>query len=184
MKEYVNSNDFTPTYEVNRNFLKKLFPLIPKVEKANTNNLFENVILQVNAAGKLQELNTNKPWSNDLDDIEIADGTKYKVKAEGVWKDNHVTAWYGKNMTIEVNCPKGILGSFFVYFNDWNNQGREGILEFEGRKVKLERHDGEAGIWVRFHVMREDSNDGRLILKSKLLNGGNLMIDKIILNKE
>ncbi|WP_223551660.1 glycoside hydrolase family 2 TIM barrel-domain containing protein [Aestuariivivens sp. NBU2969] len=184
LTEYVNSNDFVPTYEVDRNFLKHLFPFIPKVENVNTNSDFENTILQVNAAGRLEELNTNKPWSNDLDDIEIANGTKYKVKAEGVWKDNQVTAWHGKNMTIEVNCPDGILGSFYVKFNDWNNQGREGFLEFEGRKLKLDKHEGKTGKWVKFHVMREDSNDGKIILKTNASKGGNLMIEEIILVKE
>ena len=87
-------------------------------------------------------------------------------------------------MTIEVSCPNGILGSFYVLFNDWNNKGREGYLEFEGRKVQLGEHSGEEGKWAKFHVMREDSNDGKLVLKTKMTKGGNLMISQIILVKE
>ncbi len=83
-----------------------------------------------------------------------------------------------------MECPQGILGTFYVQFNDWNKKGREGFLEFEGRKVKLGSHQGKDGKWVKFHVMREDSNDGKLILKTKVTNGGNLMISQIVLDKE
>lgn len=39
-------------------------------------------------------------------------------------------------------------------------------------------------IWVKFHVMCEDSNDGKLLLKTKVETGGNLMITKVVLIKE
>ena len=76
------------------------------------------------------------------------------------------------------------MGSFYVLFDDLNNKGREGILEFEGRKVRLGLHNEKGGRWIKFRVMREDSNDGKLILKTKALKGGNLMISKIALQKE
>jgi beta-galactosidase len=81
-----------------------------------------------------------------------------------------------------INCPEGILGALYVHFHDWNNNQRSGILEFEGRKTKLGKHDGN-GQWVKFHVMREDSNDGRLILKTTASSGPNLMISQIVLVK-
>ena len=71
-----------------------------------------------------------------------------------------------------------------MQFNDWNHKGREGYLEFEGRKLKLGKHDGKEGKWVKFHVMREDSNDGKIILKAHVSKGGNLMISEIVLLKE
>ncbi|WP_341215226.1 glycoside hydrolase family 2 TIM barrel-domain containing protein, partial [uncultured Wocania sp.] len=182
--EYMKTADFAPSQEVNAGFLKNLFPLIPKVENVNADSAFKNVILQVDAGGNLQEQNVSKRWSKDLDVVEVSKDTKYKVKASGVWKDSNVTAWHGENMTIEVNCPDGILGTFYVQFNDWNNQEREGFLEFEGRKLKLDAHQGKEGKWVKFHVMREDSNDGKIVLKTNVSKGGNLMISKIVLSKE
>ena len=50
--------------------------------------------------------------------------------------------------------------------------------------VGVAPHAGNEGKWVKFHVMREDSNDGKLILKTKMAKGGNLMITKIVLSKE
>ncbi|WP_034043693.1 glycoside hydrolase family 2 [Wocania ichthyoenteri] len=184
LTEYMKTNSFAPTQKVDLVFLRNLFPLIPRAEKVSTNSDFKNAILNVNAGEKLLENETSKPWSNELDEIIVSEKTKYKVKAEGVWKDNNVTAWHGENMTIEISCPSGILGSFYVQFNDWNNKEREGFLEFEGRKLKLGKHDGKEGKWVKFHVMREDSNDGKLILKTNASKGGNLMISKIVLSKE
>ena len=36
------------------------------------------------------------------------------------WKDKNTTAWFGQTITVEVECPNGILGAFYVQFNDWN----------------------------------------------------------------
>ena len=183
--EYMNSSDFDPGYEVKKMFLKQLFPLIPKIEQINTYGNLKNIILQVNAGENLEDKGINTPWTENLDSVVVANqGSKYKVKVDGVWRSDYVTAWHGQKMTIDVDCPNGILGSFYVCFNDSNNKGREGYLEFEGRKVLLGEHSGEEGKWVKFNVMREDSNDGKLVLKTKMTKGGNLMISQIILVKE
>jgi len=146
---------------------------------------FKNALLQVDAAGNIKDSEINNPWKADADKIITAkEGVKYKVIADGIWKDKNVTAWHGDKMTIEMECPQGMLGTFYVQFNDWNKKGREGFLEFEGRKVKLGRHEGLEGKWIKFHVMREDSNDGKLVLKTQMTKGGNLMISQIVLVKE
>ncbi len=182
---YMNTDSFKPTQEVPEHYLKSLFPLIPQATVVSSKGIFENAILQVNAGENLQKLEVGTPWKKELDNIVVSqEGTKYKVKAEGVWKDKVTTAWFGDKMEIEVNCPNGILGTFYVQFNDWNKKGREGLLEFEGRKVKLSPHTGDEGKWVKFHVMREDSNDGKLKFKATMTQGGNLMISKIVLVKD
>ena len=71
----------------------------------------------------------------------------------------------------------------YVHFHDWNTNERAGMLDFEGRRVKLTKHDGE-GQWIKFHVMREDSNDGKLIMKANATSGPNLMITKGVLVTE
>lgn len=183
--EYMNSSDFAPGYEVENMFLKQLFPVIPKIEQINTNGDFKNTILHINAGENLKDKHINRPWTENLDSIVVANqGSKYKVKVDGVWRSDYVTAWHGQKMIIEVDCPNGILGNFYVCFNDSNNKGREGYLEFEGRKVLLGEHSGGEGKWVKFHIMREDSNDGKLVLKTKMTKGGNLMISQIVLVKE
>jgi len=183
--KYTNSSDFNPSFNVDEKFIKELLPVIPTVEKVNVKGGFKNVILKVNSAENITEKDIDISWDKSQDNVEVSEkGTSYRLWTKASWKDDNVSAWVGDNTAIEIQCPKGILGSFYVKFNDWNNKGREGILEFEGRKVVLGPHNEKGGKWVKFHVMREDSNDGRLILKTKVTNGGNLMIDEIVLTTE
>ena len=181
--EYMSSDNFQPQQNINIEWLKQLLPVIPMAKKANIPEEFKNAILYVNAAKNVEKLNISMAWNPVLDEVKLAENTTYKVKAEGVWKDDKGAAWHGKEIQIQINCPEGMLGSFYVHFHDWNKNGRTGILNFEGRKVKLEMHDGD-GQWVKFHVMREDSNDGKLILNTKAITSPNLMITKIVLIKE
>ena len=182
---YMDSTEFKPGQVVNEAYLKDLFPMIPDAQNISASEGFQNVLLQVDAGTNLIDLNKSKKWGPMADKVtKTTKGVKYKVHAEGVWKDKNVTAWHGRNMTIEMECPQGILGTFYVQFNDWNKQNRKGVLEFEGRKVKLGNHQEQEGKWIKFHVMREDSNDGKLILKTKVTQGGNLMISQIVLTKE
>ena len=62
---------------------------------------FKNTILMVNAGKNIKEKEVSKPWSKSIDEILIAkEASKYNVKAERVWKDNHISAWQGKNITV------------------------------------------------------------------------------------
>ncbi|MBI9063255.1 MAG: hypothetical protein JEZ14_14840 [Marinilabiliaceae bacterium] len=180
---YLSSSDFDPQYPVDFNWVKKTFPSIPQAEKADIPEEFKGAILYVNAAAKLTEKNKNITWTPELDELKVADKTSYQLKAAGVWKDDTGVAWHGKKMQLQINCPDGILGSLYVHFHDWDHNKRGGLLEFEGRKMKLGKHDKD-GQWVKFHVMREDSNDGKLILKTNAQSGPNLMITKVVLVKE
>ncbi|MBJ6367137.1 sugar-binding domain-containing protein [Snuella sedimenti] len=184
LKAYMESDAFAPETPINLTSLKKMFPLIPKVENVNVDGDFENAILQVKAAERLQIENENIPWKKENDKILVEEAVQYTVKGDGTWKDAKGAAWQGKEMTLTLKCPEGMLGSFYVLFDDWNNQGREGFVEFERRKVQLGSHNAKGGKWVKFHVMREDSNDGKLILKAKASKGNNLMIREIVLEKE
>lgn len=180
---YMNSSTFAPQQQVNYEWLEERLPYIPKATKADVPNEFNNAILYIQAAGKLNKENESLPWNQSWDDIKVAAKTSYQLKADGVWKDDKGSAWHGQELNLTINCPDGILGTLYVHFHDWDRLNRTGLLEFEGRKVKLDKHKGD-GQWVKFHVMREDSNDGQLILKSHALTGPNLMITKVVLVKE
>ncbi|WP_215224058.1 glycoside hydrolase family 2 TIM barrel-domain containing protein [Echinicola shivajiensis] len=183
--EYMNSVDFAPSTQVDKPFLSALFPKIPIAKEDQTDGQYNNIILRVNAGEKAKQKNTSLPWNSNSDQvIKIGENIGYKVKADGIWKDDRGSAWHGKEITLEIKVPDGILGSFYVLFDDWNKQGREGLLTFEGRKVRLGKHHEDGGKWIKFHVMREDSNDGKIILNAKVTNGGNLMIREIVLDQE
>ncbi len=181
--EYMKSDKFQPQHAAEFQWLQQLLPVIPQALTTEIPEEFTNAILYINAAGKLNESDKSIAWSKDLDEIKLSEETSYQLKSGSVWKDEHVSAWHGGNMTLQINCPEGILGDFYVRFSDSNNKGRTGILDFEGRKSELGTHRGN-GVWVKFHVMREDSNDGKLILKTKTKTGGNLMITDVVLVKK
>ncbi len=181
--KYMNSQAFAPNQQVPMEWLENKLPFIPKATKADVSNEFNDAILYVQAAAKLKQMNESRPWNKTFDDVKESEKTSYQVLADGVWKDEKGAAWHGQEMTLKINCPDGILGTLYVHFHDWDKLKRTGLLEFEGRKVKLDRHMGD-GQWIKFHVMREDSNDGQLILKTQALTGPNLMITKVALIDE
>ena len=61
------------------------------------------------------------------------------------------------------------------------------IVRYQGLDARAPRtcqselgsHEEEAGKWVKIFVMREDTNDGEIVLKTKATQGGNLMISEI-----
>ena len=181
--KYMQSADFNPQQKIEKTYLQQLFQTIPKVKNSEVPESFKNAIFMVEAAANLTEKEQSKSWNADLDNVIISEKVNYHLKSDGVWKDNSGTAWHGKEMEITLDCPEGMLGTLWVHFHDWNNNNRAGLLNFEGRKMKLGKHSGE-GQWVNFHVMREDSNDGKLRLKTTATSGPNLMITKIVLTQE
>ena len=181
--KYMNSAYFNPSQIVSDNWLKKTFKLIPEVEKAVLPKEFDNAILYVDAAVNLQVEKQNIPWKKEFDKIQIAENVTYEVSSIKCWKDGEHSIWAGSEMEIQINCPEGMLGTLLVSFNDYNNMGRSGFINFEGRESKIGTHSGDEFL-VKFHVMREDSNDGKLILKTQIDTGGNLMINSIVLIKE
>ena len=119
-------------------------------------------------------------WNKTLDQILAkADKCDYSVVCTDVWKDEDGTAWTGVEMTVMLKTPNGLIGDLFVKFVDTNKQNRQGSIWFEGREMKLGKHDESQGKWVKIFVMREDTNDGEIVLKTKATQGGNLMISEI-----
>lgn len=176
---YMISGFFDPKYEADPTWLRDLLPVIPPAEVAELPKGFEKALLYVDAAGKLQTEGRNAGWNGAVDDVRISNGTSYEVQSSGTWRKDRFTGWYGEQMQVNMECPEGFLGSVLVQFHDLDQSGRTGILEFEGRKVKLGHHGG--GQWVRFHVMREDSKDGRLIMRSQTRTGPGLVITQLVL---
>ncbi len=181
--KYMNSVYFNPSQIISDNWLKKTFKRIPEVEKAVIPKEFDNTILYVDAAANLQVEKQSTQWKKEFDKIQIAENATYVVSSSECWKDGEHSTWAGSEMEIQINCPEGMLGTLLVSFSDYNNTKRSGLINFEGRESKIGTHSGDE-FWVKFHVMREDSNDGKLILKTKAETGGNLMINSIILLNE
>lgn len=175
---YMNQSNFNPNYDMAADELKKLLyfvkPVVSQVPKG-----FEKAMLYVQCGAKMRSLGSDK-WDASLDAVLVkADNCGYQVVCDDVWKDEKGTAWTGQEITLTIQTPNGVIGDLYVRFADTNKQKREGTLWFEGREMSLTDIDPESGKWVKIFVMREDTNDGAVVLKTKATHGGNLMISEI-----
>ena len=179
---YMNSQEFNPEQEITIADCRTRFSFVEPV-KSEAPKEFAQSILYIKCASKQKEINQDVSWSKLNDAFEVKKGTDYIVTCDGTWKDEQGAAWQGKDIRLEVKCPAGVIGSLYVFFHDWSDDGRKGLINFEGRDYKLNEHNGK-GQWVKLHVMREDSNDGVIVLKAKATSGPNLMISQVAFVEE
>lgn len=175
---YMNTADFNPTVEIPEVELNKMLYFIPQVVSQAPKG-FENALLYVKCGALMTDFGS-KVWQKQVDQVLTkSKNCNYSVTCTDVWKDEKGTAWTGDEITVKIETPKGLIGNLFVRFVDTNKQNRQGTVWFEGREMKLDKHMEEAGKWVKIFVMREDTNDGEIVLKTKVSQGGNLMISEI-----
>lgn len=177
--EYVSSSRFQPSFQRDVLSLRKMFTYTEPL-KSVVPAEFSKAVLYVEAGKMITKLSQDNEWSKSIDQSEHKRGVSYNVKADGVWKDEISSAWHGSEVKVDINVPGGMIGSLYVYFHDWNNNGRDGNIVFEGRKYTIGPHV-DRGKWVKLHVMREDTNDGVIQLHVKSTKGPNIMISKIAL---
>lgn len=175
--DYAASERFRPGGTLEAAVLDKLFEN-PELKLPPLPERFAKADLYVNAAGKLPVSGQDLPWSKDFDHImRQAEGVDYEVKTDGDWRDAQGTAWHGRRTEVMIKPRAGVPGTLHVRFHDWNRLGRTGTVSFEGKTKKLEAH--VEGVWLDFPVIREDTNDSRLILTAETGSGPNLMITDI-----
>lgn len=179
--EYMEQSNFNPYYTLQEEEALQLFDYTPKAETVVPDE-FKDALLYV-ACGENMETTGGVPWKKALDKVEMMDNhIDYTVICDNVWRDEKGVAWTGKEITVELNTPNGIIGNLYVQFEDWNNQNRAGIVSVEGREFLLDELKGESR-WVKLFVMREDTNKGKISFKAKATQGGNLMIGKFVFVK-
>lgn len=168
---YMKSDSFAPKYEVDGSGLSKMFKYIEPV-KAETPEKFADAAMYIEAGSFADSLAKN--WSSGLDKSILKKGYKYKTKAK-VEK----SAWTGENLEVDFEVSQGISGSLYILLKEGEKNKEDAIFEFEGRDYLVSKglKDGE---WIKLNVMREDSNDGKLLLKSN----DKLKISKIVLTEE
>lgn len=176
--KYMNTAGFDPQHEIPEAALTKMLYLIPQLASQAPAG-FADAWLYVKCGAFMTD-NGSKPWSHQLDQVftKSSDCT-YQVNCTDVWKDEKGTAWTGNEITVRIKTPRGVIGNLYVKFVDTNQQQRQGTVWFEGREMKLGKHPEEEGKWVKIFVMREDTNDGEIVLKTRVTQGGNLMISEL-----
>lgn len=180
--QYMEQSNFNPVYNLSPDVARELLAFTASAETAVPKG-FEDAMLYISSGA---ESNTDgaTPWQKSLDKIvRMEKGIDYSVTCDNVWRDDKGTAWTGREITVELKTPNGIIGDLYVKFEDWNNQNRAGILMVEGREFNLDELKGNSR-WVKLLVMREDTNKGKVTFKAKVTKGGNLMISGLALVKQ
>ncbi|MGL4851066.1 MAG: sugar-binding domain-containing protein [Phocaeicola sp.] len=138
---YMESEDFQPTYELDRGSLQKMFRYVEPL-KSSAPVGFENSLLYVERERESQ--------------AELKKGVTYHLK-EG---------WSGEEVDLQITPPAGMIGSLHVCFDSVDKKAGVVKIYFEGRDYELKQNkEGES--WVTLHVMREDSNDKLLKFRAK-----------------
>jgi hypothetical protein len=172
--DFAASEQFAPVLPMEMAALDRLFA-DPAARAGEVPARFAGADLYVQAAARLDAEGESHPWRMAEDAVlRQVEGVGYSVKADGVWRDESGSAWHGRQLTVTVQARAGVPGRFFVRFHDWNRNSRTGKVTFEGKEQVLPAHVD--GVWLEFPVIREDTNDGQLVLRCEALTGPNLMI--------
>lgn len=179
---YADSDAFQPTQTLPIEWLKKNFTAREKASVSSKSPVGSgNAALWVQVADKATTTEKDLPYAPALDVVKARDdGYGYTLAGAGAWKDEGGAFAFGKNLELAIDLPKGVEGTLYVRFNDWNNNGRAGQLVFENRDYDLGKHTGKEGTWVELKTMREDALDNRLQLKAAPSQGPNLQLDEFI----
>ncbi|RED23866.1 glycosyl hydrolase family 2 [Flavobacterium cutihirudinis] len=181
--KYVSSSDFNPTSTVELSLLQSTFPLIKEAQsKVPVPEEFANALLYVKAGINVPKETGEYPWKKEMDVSVLKRKMQYNFKNNenpSIWRWDDKAAWFAKEIEIEINVPQGVIGDLYVHFSDWNKENREAKILLEGRESVTGVLD-QKGKWVKLFVMREDTNDGKLILRTNSLAGSNVMIDQLI----
>jgi hypothetical protein len=180
LTQYAASDRFMPAQAFSVDLLRKLFRSSGESQAALPGE-FANAAFHMVAAGNLTTHGA-APADPGLNRVLLAkDGYKLaSMQADGCWKDETCTSWFGKHTGFKLQVPSGISGTLCVRFTDHNSNGRTGKITFEGRESRLEAHAGADGHWVKIDILREDSLDSTLAFAAETLTGPNLMITNIV----
>jgi hypothetical protein len=172
--DYAASDKFAPELAMELSALDRLFAG-PAARVGDVPARFAGADLYVRAAARLAAEESSQPW-RAADDAVLrqVEGVGYSVTADGIWRDEAGSAWHGRELTVTLKARAGVPGRLFARFHDWNRNGRTGKVSFEGKEQVLPAHVD--GVWLEFPVIREDTNDGQLVLRCEVLTGPNLMI--------
>ena len=175
--------DWNPEWSCEPAALDTLFPP-PVGALAALPDGFAGADLYVRAAGLLGPRSRNTPWRKKDDQVLArADGVDYSVPvSDGVWRDDQGSAWHGAALRVELRPRAGVPATIHVRVEDWNRNGRTGALFIEGKHFDVGPH--VEGRWFRHSILREDTNDGLVVIEARAETGPNLMITDIAIVPE
>jgi len=176
--KYMTSSDFDPQVDMRPEQLDTLFSSSFNLDYVGLPVHVDKAVLNVIAGvGKTG----SATWQPDADKIiNKESGFDYTVNAKTVdvwWKQ----FWQDEHVVVEIECPKGFKGDFYVHYEDVDRQRRAANISLNGNQMgQLSRYDGN-GIWLKFPVSVSGSEAESIVLDSYATGGENVCITQIIL---
>lgn len=175
--KYMNSPEFQPTQTMPLDDLATMLKLAD-ASPVTAPAPYEQALVYIDCASQLERAGA-ADWLTGFDAVQLLRDSKYSLENASVWKDATGCAWHGKDYTINLSLPMGVIGHVIFSVHDWNQLGRDGTITVEGREYSIGKHDGEAKD-IKIPVMREDTTDGKIQIKVKATSGPNIMMRRCI----
>jgi hypothetical protein len=162
--DYAASDAFRPKTAVNAAALDAMFwDAVPLEAFREAAPDLRGAALDARAAANAPP--QSAAWKPEADSVPArANGFGYSIKGS-TWAEEAGRVWYDPDeLRLTVDCPKGFAGTLHVHLLDFNNNGRQADLSYEGRPLGLLAEYAGPGVWLALPVTPADSADGRLVV--------------------
>jgi Glycosyl hydrolases family 2, TIM barrel domain/Glycosyl hydrolases family 2, sugar binding domain len=178
---YMNSLAFDPETSLPPEYLERLLRRREEAPTVRSESIqYSEAQLHIKAAARLDTQRENLAWRRVSDQLVTQTaGYDWRVLGGGTWRDEDGCAWHGNPLTLELEVPRSFAGRLYLHAHDWNNLGRRGTIDIEGRSHLLGPHAGD-GKWLVFDVAADDTHDGVVQLVAKPTSGPNIMVTELV----
>lgn len=179
---YMQSDTFLPPAQLDAKILKEKLIKMPVAESVSPDrDQFAGSILSVKCGANAMLAESS--WQMAYDKVNDFAGTDYEVANAKVQNNNGTHFWRSKNLTVNLKTPAGIKGFLYLHFVNPLKQSYQAVVNVDGRET-LTGDITEEGKWIKVFVMREDTNDGNVVLKIDAQDNKSLYVDSMVLTSE
>jgi beta-galactosidase len=175
MLNYLQENNTKPAFSLSRTVLDSLFHLNGAVLKPE----LTPDILTILPAHHIPAISAPTKWKAELDAVIKIPAISLTITgADSVIANDRMKGWYSSGILIQASIPPGKLGTIEVLLGNPHEHALTAELDIRGRKstITIEPHSKQS---VKQVLMREDSGDGKLIVRLTQPDSEKLVIESI-----
>ncbi|WP_423735844.1 glycoside hydrolase family 2 TIM barrel-domain containing protein [Chitinophaga caseinilytica] len=179
--QYMNSAAFSPKSALPEAWLKEI--LAQTEVAAPTSplpNEFNGAALFISAG---RNASASKDWAAEDDAVIASKGYKYSATGLRTIRRDSVSAWAGRNFSIQLQPPAGVKGYVYLHLLSGRSGKASGLITIEGRELKTGDIPA-TGKWIKIFMMREDTNDGKVAIQFAADNNSGLVVDQLVVMEE
>ncbi|GBU08027.1 beta-galactosidase [Bacteroidales bacterium] len=179
---YMGQSNFNPSYALSETQVKELFVYIPKLEFSAPSG-FENAAIYIECAAKAMP-NDSLDWSKEKDNSTIMQtGYSYIVSGVKIGPGEERPLWIGNDIQVQFGIPQGVIGDLFIEIENGKSSKDKITFILEGREFTIDT-PRKGREWIKLFVMREDTNDGKVVISAQTSSSEKLKIKNIAFVKQ